>query len=159
MTNITRWLLAAVPVTVLVLGPGLAHAGQTIDEVGVIVCVNDKWDEKQVAKDHKEVVYAGRCVKVPDDATAAKTTEECAGQYEYLPDGSWKGGGTCSSTVKDHGTMSVSWKEGSDLKDWTYEATDGTGSFKGIRGGGTYKYDTLTDTLVGGRYHSKYELP
>ena len=45
------------------------------------------------------------------------------------------------------------------LKENPYRATGGTGKFKGLRGGGTYRYDQLTDTLFGGRYNSKWELP
>jgi hypothetical protein len=39
---------------------GTANAGQTINELGAIACVNDKWDEKEVEKGHKVVDYAGR---------------------------------------------------------------------------------------------------
>lgn len=151
-------LVVAIPATLLVLGCGAAGAA-TVQETGVIVCVNDKWDEKELEKGHKVVGYAGRCVKVPDDKTAAKTTEECKGQYEYLPDGTWKANGTCVASQSKEDTISVTWEEGSDLKENPYKATGGTGKFKGIGGGGTYKYDQLTDTLFGGRYSSKWELP
>ena len=45
--------------TLLVLPPALANAGQSIDMTGTIACVNDKWDETEPAKGHKQVVYAG----------------------------------------------------------------------------------------------------
>ena len=51
-----KHLLIAMPAALLA-GSGLAQAGQTIDEAGVIVCVNDKWDEKEVGKG----AQAGRC--------------------------------------------------------------------------------------------------
>ncbi len=51
-------------------GPRQSKGGRT----RVIVCVSDKWDEKEIGKDHKVVDYAGRCVKVPDAPSAAKTT-------------------------------------------------------------------------------------
>lgn len=155
-----KHLAAAVPATILALACcSFANAGQTIEEAGVIVCVNDKWDEKEPVKGHKQVDYAGRCVKVPDDMTTAKSTEACAGQYEYLPDGSWKAAGSCTATQKAGDTVTITWEEGSHLKENPYRATGGTGKFKGVSGGGTYKYDQLTDTLFGGRYHSKWELP
>ena len=44
---------------------GVVKAGETIEESGAIACVNDKWDEKEIAEGHKLVVYAGRCVKIP----------------------------------------------------------------------------------------------
>ena len=86
------------------------YAGQKVDEPGVIVCVSDKWDEKEIGKDHKVVDYAGRCVKVPDAPAAAKTTEECTGKYEYKPDGSWQANGTCLVSVKEGETVSIAWQ-------------------------------------------------
>lgn len=154
-----KHLAAAVPALLLALASGLAHAGQKIDEAGVIVCVNDKWNEQEPAKGHKLVDYAGRCVKVPDDAATAKSTETCAGRYEYLPDGTWKAAGTCTATQKAGDTVTITWEEGSHLTDNPYKATGGTGKFQGVVGGGTYKYDQLTDTLFGGRYRSQWQLP
>ena len=90
----------AVPVTLIVLGGGVVYAGQTINDVGAIACVNDKWDVKEPEKGHKLVDYAGRCINVPDDAAAPKSTADCAGKYEYMPDGSWKGNGTCTYAYK-----------------------------------------------------------
>ena len=58
--------------------------------------MNDKWDEKEVEKGHKLVDYAGRCVNVPNDPAAPKVAEDCVGKYEYMPDGSYKGSGTCT---------------------------------------------------------------
>jgi len=37
------------------LGSCAAKAGQTTDEAATMACVNDKWDEKEVGKDHKLV--------------------------------------------------------------------------------------------------------
>jgi hypothetical protein len=95
-----KQLFAAVPATLLILGFGVANAGQTIKDLVAIACVNDKWDVKEPEKGHKLVDYAGRCVNIPDDAAAAKSTADCAGKYEYMPDGSWKGSGTCTYTYK-----------------------------------------------------------
>ena len=95
-----KHLFIAVPAALLILGNGAANAGQTINDVGAIACVNDKWDEKEVDKGHKLVDYAGRCVDVPDDAAAPKSTADCVGKYEYMPDESWKGSGTCTYTFK-----------------------------------------------------------
>jgi len=74
----------AVPVTLIVLGGGVVYAGQTINDVGAIACVNDKWDVKEPEKGHKLVDYAGRCINVPDDAahpsprrTAPVSTSTC----------------------------------------------------------------------------------
>ena len=73
-----------------------SNAGQTINDVGAIACVNDKWDVKEPEKGHKLVDYAGRCVNIPDDPAAPKSTADCVGKYEYMPDESWKGSGTCT---------------------------------------------------------------
>lgn len=157
MTSLSMRLLAIA--SVFALGVSVASAGTTIEEAGVLVCVSDKWNEKELEKGHKVVDYAGRCVKVPDDAKAAKATETCTGTYEYMPDGSWKASGTCTATVKGGDTISASWEEGSHLTVNPYKATGGTGKYKGVGGGGTYQYDQLSETLFGGRYSSKWELP
>ena len=43
------------------------------------------------------------------------------GNYEYMPDGSWKGAGTCTRTVKGGDKIYETWQEGSDLKEWVYK--------------------------------------
>jgi hypothetical protein len=121
--------------------------------------VNDKWDVKEPEKGHKLVDYAGRCVTVPDDPAAPKQTMECTGNYEYMPDGSWKGSGTCNHTVKGGDKLTETWEEGSHLKEYTYKWTGGTGKYEGASGGGTYTNEELTDTLLGGRYKGTTELP
>ena len=51
----------------------MADAGQTIDDVGAMACVNDKWDEKEPEKGHKLVDFAGRCINVPTIPPRRKT--------------------------------------------------------------------------------------
>jgi hypothetical protein len=155
-----RHLFVAVPATLVILGGGPASAGETIDETGALACVTDKWDEKEVEKGHKLVDYASRCIVIPDDPAAPKYTEDCVGKYEYMPDESFKGSGTCTEKFKEAGdTITDTWEEGSDLKDNPYKITGGTGKYKGASGGGTYTYENLTDTLSGGRYKGQLILP
>lgn len=155
-----KQLTVAVPAAMLVLGTGVANAGQAINVAGTMACVNDKWDEREPEKGHKLAEYAGRCVVIPDDPTAQKYVEDCAGNYEFMPDGSWKGGGTCTAGFKGSAdTISLTWEEGSHLKEYRYENTGGTGKYKDAKGGGTYKTDELTTTLYGGRKKGKLELP
>ena len=40
-------LLLATSAALLIVGSGAANAGQTINDVGAIACVNDKWDVKE----------------------------------------------------------------------------------------------------------------
>jgi hypothetical protein len=152
-------LFVTVPAALFILGSGAANAGETINDTGAIVCINDKWDEKEVEKGHKLVDYAGRCVNVPDDSASPKYTEECVGKYEYMPDKSWKASGTCTDTYKAGDTVTESWEEGSHLKEYPYKVTGGTGKYKGAGGGGTYFYENLTDALSGGRYKGTIQLP
>jgi hypothetical protein len=154
-----KLLYVAVPAAVLVFASGSAPAGDTADRTGVIVCVNDKWDEKEVAKDHKVVDYAGRCVKVPNDADGEKVVEDCAGKYEYMPDKSWKSAGVCTSTYPGGDKTFETWEEGSQLTAYPYKITGGTGKYQGASGGGTYFYETLTDTLAGGTYKGRVVTP
>jgi hypothetical protein len=151
-------LFVLVPGALFILANGAANAGETINEAGAITCINDKWDEKEVEKDHKLVDYAGRCVDIPNDPAAAKYVEDCAGKYEYMPDKSWKGAGTCTYTLKSGDKMNTTWEEGSHLKEYTYKNTGGTGKYEGASGGGTYTLEELTDTLMGGTYKGTIQL-
>lgn len=143
----------------LILASGSAKAGQTISDVGAIACVTDKWDAQEFEKGHKLIDYAGRCVSVPDDVSIPKSSADCVGKYEYMPDGSWKGSGTCTYTYKGGDKLNDIWEEGSHLKEYTYKNTGGTGKYEGARGGGTYFLEELTDTLLGGRFKGTIELP
>ena len=154
-----KHLFAAVPAVLLIFGNGTASAGKVVDDAGTIACIVDKWDEKEPEKGHKLVDYASRCILIPNDPASLKATEECAGNFEYMPDGSWKGSGTCTDTYKGGDKMSLTWEEGSHLKEYTYKKTGGTGKYQGISGGGTYMYENLTDTLTGGRYKGQLVLP
>jgi hypothetical protein len=147
------------PTALIFLGNGVANAGQTTDEVGAHVCVNDKWEETEPEKGHKLVDYAGRCVHIPDDPAATRYAGECAGKYEYMPDDSWKGSGTCTETFASGDKLYETWEEGSHLKEFQYRTTGGTGKYEGAKGGGTYQLDELTSTLYAGRYKGKLELP
>lgn len=154
-----KQLSVAVPAALLVIGSGAANAEQTINEAGAIAFVVDKWDEKEPEKGHKLVDMAARTVAIPDDPAAPKYTEDCVGKYEYMPDESWKGSGTCTYTFKSGDKMYDSWEEGSDLKEYPYKITGGTGKYEGASGGGTYFYENLTDTLSGGTYKGQLVLP
>jgi hypothetical protein len=151
-----KQLFVAVPAALLLLGHGSAIAATTVEKAGVIACVNDKWDEKELEKGHKLV----DAVLVPtNDPEAPKGTQDCVGKYEYMPDGSWKGSGTCTNTYKGGDKLYESWEEGSHLKEYTYKETGGTGKYEGATGGGTYFYEMLSDTLVGGTYKGTLQLP
>jgi hypothetical protein len=120
-TMIYRHMLLTVPAALLILGNGAANAAQTINETATMACVNDKWDEKEVDKGHKLVDFAGRSINVPNDPAAPKSAGDCVGKYEYMPDESWNGSGTCTYTFKGGDTLSDSWEEGSHLKEYTYK--------------------------------------
>jgi hypothetical protein len=59
----------------------------------------DKWDEKEPEKGHKLVDAAMRCVIIPDDSAQPKFVQDCVEKYEYMPDKSWKGSGTCTDNI------------------------------------------------------------
>ncbi len=143
----------------LILGNVAANAGKTIDDAGTIACVMDKWDESEPDKGHKLVKSANRCILIPDDPAAPKVTEDCSGNYEYMADKTWKASGTCTDNYPGGDKAFLTWEEGSHLKEYTYKKTGGTGKYQGISGGGTYMYESLTDTLSGGRYKGKLVLP
>jgi hypothetical protein len=154
-----KQLFVVVPAVLLTLGSGVSNAGQIINEVGVLVCVNDKWEEKEPEKGYKLVDAAQRCVLIPDDPGAEKFTEKCVGKYEYKPDGSWKATGTCTDIRPGGEKIFLSWEEGSHLKDYTITYTGGTGKYQGVTGSGTYMYENLTDNFSAGRYKQQLVLP
>lgn len=156
---ILKQLLVTLAAALLLLGSGIAIAGKTIEEAGALTCVSDKWKESEPEKGHKLVEYAGRCVPIPNDPAAPKSTEDCVGTYEYLPDESWKSSGTCTESFIDGNKKFVKWEEGSHLKEYRYTVTGGTGKYEGASGGGTYMYENLTDTLSAGTFKGKVELP
>ena len=152
-------IFVVVPAMLLIFGGGAANAGQVINEAGALACVVDKWDEKEPEKGHKLVDMTARCVCIPDDPAAPKYTEECVGKYQFMPDETWKGSGTCTNAYQGGGTTSITWEEGSHLKEYPYKYTGGTGRYEGASGSGTYTNENLTDTLTGGRYKGQLVLP
>jgi hypothetical protein len=152
-------VVAAALAAVLSLSAVPASAGQTINEATALACVVDKWDEKEPDKGHKLVDYAGRCIEVPDDHAAPIFAEDCVGKYEYMPDGSWKGSGSCTRDLKNGDHITDTWEEGSHLKEYTYKVAGGTGKYQGAKGGGSYTNENLTETLSAGRVKGKIELP
>ena len=154
-----KQFIITVPAVFLVFSSCVAIA-KTINEAGALVCVTDKYTEKELEKGHKLADWVGRCVSIPNNSTAAMRTEDCVGKYEFQPDQSYKASGSCTINYKgssDHTTKT--WEEGSHLKVNTYKYTGGTGKYKDASGGGTYTSDSLTDTLYGGKYKDKMQLP
>lgn len=154
-----KQLLVAIPAVLCIFGSGAAIAGKTVTEAGALVCVTDKWDEKEPEKGHKLADAVFRCVGVPDDPAEPKYAQDCVGKYEYMPDGSWKSTGSCTTNFKSGDKKYDTWEEGSHLKEYPYKITGGTGKYQGASGGGTYMYENLTDALLGGRIKGKMELP
>jgi hypothetical protein len=157
--NPKKPLVAVLPQVLFILSAGSANAGKTLEEAGAIACVIDKWDETELQKGHKLAEATMRCVVIPDDPAAQKYAEDCVGKYEFMPNGSWKGGGTCNNNFKGGDKSYETWEEGSHLKEYIYKITGGTGKYEGAGGGGTYSYENLTDRLAGGKYRGKLELP
>lgn len=153
-----KHLFFALAAALIVLGSGAAKTGQAINEAGAVTCATDKWNETEPEKGHKLVDYAGRCVCVDKNAAVPSRPHDCVGKYEFMPDGSWKGGGTCTSVYKNGNTLNMTFEEGSHLKASVYKITGGTGKYQGASGGGTYVCDSLSDTLCGGRFDGKVEL-
>jgi hypothetical protein len=154
-----KHIIIAAPAAFLVLGSCVAIAGKTVNEVGALVCVTDKYTEKELEKGHKLADWAGRCIGVPDNPAFEKSVEDCVEKYEYKPDQSWKGTGVCTRNFKSGDKITKAFEEGSHLKVNTYNITSGTGKYQGAKGSGTYSCDSLNDTLCGGRFKDKIQLP
>ena len=112
-----------------------------------LALVVDKWNVSEPEKGHKLVEYAGRGLGIPDDRTEPPAVGSYLGNYEFMPDGSWKGAGIATETFEGEGTTYYTWEEGSTLTENTYKYTGGTGIYEGVSGGGTY---TLYEGVSGG---------
>ena len=152
-------LFSTSAVLFLIAGSGAANAGKTIDEEGARACVIDKWTMTEPDKGHKLVDYAGRCIYFPSDPAAPKGSDACTGKVEYMADGSWKASGTCDTTLQGGDKKTITWEEGSHLKEKVFKYTGGTGKYTGVTGGGTYTSENITDSTTVGRYKGKMELP
>lgn len=64
-----KFFIALLPACLVLGSGGAALAGSSVNEKGAIVCLNSKWEEKEIEKGHKLVDYAGPCVIIPDDAS------------------------------------------------------------------------------------------
>jgi hypothetical protein len=151
-------IIITIPAVFLIFNSSMAIAGKTINQAGALVCITDKWEEKELEKGHKLADWAGRCIGVPDNPALEKSVEDCVEKYEYMPDQSWKGTGTCTRSFKSGDKIYKSFEEGSHLKVNTYNITSGTGKYKDAKGSGTYSCDSLNDTLCGGRFKDKIQL-
>ena len=75
-----------------------------------------------------------------------------------MPDKSWKASGTCTHNIGKEKRYET-WEEGSHLKEYPWKITGGTGKYEGASGGGTYIYESLSDTITGGTYKGQMILP
>ena len=96
----SRHQFIAMSAVLFIIAPVAAHAGGTINTSGALAQIVDKWKETEPEKGHKLVEYTGRCVAIPNEPAAPKATCTCTGNYEYMPDGSWKGAGSCTDTYQ-----------------------------------------------------------
>jgi hypothetical protein len=144
----------------LIIICGAAQAAKTVEEAGSYVCVTDKWTKSTKEEGHNVADFAGRCVLIPSDPAAMKIVEDCTGTYEYLPDQSWTGSGTCTQSPKgSEDKRYIKWEQGSELDEPKYTITGGTGQYQGASGGGTTVDQELTDTLSAGTFKGQMELP
>ena len=132
-TMTLKYPCVAIPAVLLALVNTAANAGETIDQAGTIVCVNDKWDEKEPEKGHKLVDLVQRCASVPNDPAQPKFVQDCVGKYECMPDKSWKASGTCTDNIGKERRYET-WEEGSHLKEYSWKITGGTGKYEGASG-------------------------
>jgi hypothetical protein len=130
----------------------------TTKESGTSYYIDDKWAER-LEKGQKLADYAGRELDISDDVAAPKSAGYIVGKYESMPDGSWKGSGTCTYIDEGGDKLYESWEE--DSTKGTYKNTGGTGKYKGASGGGTYTLNAkgFTGPMSGGTYSGKIELP
>ena len=154
-----RQLVVAVPAALLILGSGAANAGRAHKR-----CGHHGLRERQMGREGaRERTQAGRrCHAMRPHSRRSRRTDDqlrTAWKLRVHARQSWKGTGTCTDNYPGGDKISLTWEEGSHLKEYTYTKTSGTGKYQGVKGGGTYMYQNLSDTLSGGRYKGTIELP
>ena len=154
-----KHLFVAVPAAFFILGNGAANAGQTMNEVGAIACVNDKWDESEPDKGHKLVDSLVDAYSSPTIPPHRSPRRIAWGSTSTCQIRAGRATGPALTPLKVETRPNHSWEEGSHLKEYTYKNTGGTGKYEGASGGGTYMYEGLTDTLFGGTYKGQLVLP
>jgi hypothetical protein len=127
------------------------------ESTGALALVVDKWKVSE-----PEIEYAGRGLGIPDDDTEVPAEGSYVGTYKYK-NGSLTGSGTGTETFKGGDTTNYTWEEGPT--EGTYKYTGGTGKYKGVSGGGTYKlyagytYEIVPGTLQVCKYKDQIVLP
>ena len=92
-------IIIAVPAVFLVFSSCVAIA-KTINKAGALVCVTDKYTEKELEKGHKLADWVGRCVGIPDNSTAEMYTSDCIGNTSLSPTKAIRPLGAALSTSK-----------------------------------------------------------
>ena len=146
-------LFVVVPATFLILGDGAANAGQTIDKVGAIACVTDKWTETELEQGHKLAENSvQRCALLPTDPSAEKATHELRGKVmSTCLTAAGRAVGPAPTPIRAATKYPKLGRRGLSCKEYIFKFTGGTGKFEGASGGGAYFYESLTDTLAGWR--------
>ena len=95
---------------------------------------------------------------IQNDAAAEKATQDCVGKYEYMPTAAGRAMALALITIKVARSTKAATRDRTSME-YTWKYTGGTGKSEGASGGGTYFYESLTDTLAGGTYKGKLVLP
>ena len=91
-----KHLIVAVPATLFVLGNGTANAGQTINEEGAPSARPTSGTSMSRRRDTSWSTTLADALPQRRSRRTEAAPHDCVGKYEYMPDGSWKGSGTCT---------------------------------------------------------------
>lgn len=145
----------------LIAVAGTAQAGERVEQSGHEAFATDVWEMLQLGEGHSVALWRGRGVAYADDPESPLhlAAVDCAGSFEFMPDGTSKESGHCTYTTVDGDKLFDRWWQSPGMESARYEWIGGTGKWAGATGGGSYSVTQLSESLLSVSYRGAVERP
>ena len=155
------WKFFAVAAALISLLSGAATAGEKIEESGREAFSTQVWELLELGEGHSVALWRGQGVAYSDNPSSPLhlATIDCAGTFEFMPDGKTEDSGHCTYTTRDGDKLFDKWWQSPGMETARYEWIGGTGRWAGAKGGGTYRVTQLSDSLLSIDYSGTVEAP
>ena len=140
---------------------GAASAGERLEQSGREAFSTDVWEMLELGEGHAVALWRGHGIAYSDspESPLHLATIDCAGAFEFMPDGTQRDRGHCTYTTRDGDKLFDRWWRSPDMEAARYEWIGGTGRWAGATGGGTYSVTQLDDRLLSVSYSGTLVLP
>ena len=154
-----KQLFVAVPAALFVIGNGVAIAGQTVGVAGTIACVTDKRDEKEPEQGTQARRRCAAMRRHPRRCRLTEVRSRLRRQVRvHARTRAGRAPGPALATLKGGTGYTIPGRKVRTSKN-TRTNIPVALKVRGASGGGTYMYESLTDTLTGGTYKGQLVLP